>query len=325
MAVQKINSKEISQKLKEAKNVAIFGHILPDSDCYGSAIGLKCALESMGKKTFVYLPDKLPYFLEFLNNYKTFSQEKEYKSVDIAIVVDSSSIKRVVSSESLIQMKENNVPVILIDHHLSGDLLDFADFTWQDTGVSSVSEMILEIVRNMNVKINKDIATPLLTGIEGDTGSFQHQNTTENSFETAAYLMSKGARFKSVIDNTVNAKRDINIIKLYGIALERLIYNKKYKTATTYITLKDLKKYGFEGRSGSEIINFLNIIEGVKMIFLISERDEENIKVSLRTSDEKIDVQQLASRFGGGGHVKASGFTIRGKIVNINGRVKITY
>lgn len=323
MTARSVSHKEIAESLKEARKVAIFGHVSPDSDCYGSTLSLMIALESLGKEAFVYLPDEFPYYLTYLKNHNAFKQEKDFQFVDAAVIMDSSSVNRVVSSDVLARMKEKNIPIYLVDHHISGDLSDFADYAWQDNEISSVSEMVLEIIKDMGVKIKKDIATLLLSGIEGDTGSFQHQNTTQNSLKDAAYLMLKGARFKSIIDNAFNSKKEINIIKIYGLVLERLIYNKKYQTATTYITLADMDKYGIGEESGSGIINFLNIIEGVKMVVLITEMDDNAIKVSLRTSDENVDVQKLASYVGGGGHVKASGFTVKGKIIVENGQVQV--
>ncbi len=323
--MKRVSARIIAEVLDNAERVAIFGHVQPDSDCYGSAVGLKIGLESAGKKAFVYLPDDLPYNLAFLNGFAVFGEEKMMQNVDAVVIVDSASLGRIHAREILENYKQKGIQTILLDHHLASDLINFADIGWQDEKVSSVSEMVLAVLKEMNATIQKDIATYLLAGIEGDTGSFQNQNTTKDSFEDAAYLMSKGARFRSIIANAVNSKRNINLIKLYGLALERVVYNKKYKTAATYVTLQDLKNYGLEEEASySEMINFLNTIGGIKMIVLITEREEGVLKVSLRTRDDHVNVQRLANAFGGGGHIKASGFSLSGKIVSENGRVKIS-
>ncbi len=322
--MKRVNSSEIAEQLKRAQKVAIFGHVSPDTDCYGSAIGLKMGLESEDKEAYVYLPEEMPYNLVFLNNYGSFQEEKAAKDADLAVVLDCSSVSRAHSADMLKYYKNTGVRVVLIDHHLPGDLLTFADMGWQDEKISSVSEMILAVLKEMRVNIQKGIATYLLAGIEGDTSSFQNQNTTQSSFEAAAYLMSKGARFGSIISNTINSKRNLNLIKLYGLALERVIYNKKYKTATTYITLEDLKKYELdEDGSYSEMINYLNTVNGIKMIVLITEKSDNELKVSLRTRDDGVNVQVLAKALGGGGHAKASGFSLKGRIANENGKIKI--
>lgn len=318
-----VSSSQIAEEIKKARKVAVFGHVLPDSDCYGSVFGMKIGLESIGKKVFAYLDVRVPYDLVFLKDYGDILVEKEAKEVDLVLIFDTSSVDRVESNNILNAYKQKGIPIFLVDHHLEGDLAEYSDFVWEDSKMSSTSEMALSILKDLNVPIKKDLATFLLTGIEGDTGSFQHQSTTKESMEAAAYLLSKGARFRSVVDNAVNSKRDLDILKLYGLAMERIIYNKEYGVITTYLTLEDMKKFGLNGESPSGVINFLNIIEGAKILVTITEMEGGNLKISLRTRDEKVNVQKLASFLGGGGHIKASGFTTKGKIELKDGKVKI--
>lgn len=323
MAAQKVNSKEISELLKQAKSVALFGHILPDGDCYGSVFALKIALESAGKQAFSYISDDVPEYLSFLEDYKSLKSQKDFSSADLVIILDSSDIKRTENNDALYEYKKTGAKICLIDHHTLGDFVDFVDFLWQDAKKSSTSEMVLEILKEMDLDIKKEAATLLLTGIETDTSSFQNQNTTAESLEAGAFLMSKGARYTRIITNTFHAK-DMDTIKLYGLILERLVYNKKYGTIVGYLTQEDAKELKIEGDISTGIANYLNTIEDAKMIVFITEVEEGILKVSLRTRDEKVDVSTLARKLGGGGHIKASGFTIRGKIVSQGGRVKIT-
>lgn len=323
MAAQRIKSKEISELLIEAKNVAIFGHILPDGDCYGSVFGLKMALESIGKNVFSYISDSIPEYLTFLEDYESLKSQKEFCSADIALILDSSDIKRTENNEFLYEYKKAGAKICLVDHHTSGDLIDFVDYAWQDTGKSSTSEMVLGILKEMGLKIKKEAATLLLTGIETDTSSFQNQNTTVEALEASAFLMSKGARLARIVNNTFHAK-DMDTIKLYGLVLERLVYNEKYGTIVGYITQKDACDLGIEGDISTGVANYLNTIEDAKMIVFITEIEEGVLKVSLRTRDDGVDVSTLAKAFGGGGHVKASGFTVKGKVTDVDGKIKIT-
>lgn len=322
MIAQKINEKEISEIIKGAKKVALFGHILPDGDCYGSVYGLKLALEQAGKEAFSYLSEDVPEYLSFLKAYESFRVEKKLVPVDLAIVLDSSDVKRTENNELLYEYKKAGVKILIIDHHTLGDFEDFADYAWRDTGKSSTCEMVLAIFKEMGLDIKKEVATLLLTGIEMDTSSFQNQNTTAEVLEAAAYLMSKGARFTRIINNTFKAK-DMDTIKLYGLVLERLIYNKKYGAMVGYLTKKDARELGVEGDISTGIANHLNTIEDAKIVIFITEVEEGVLKVSLRTRDEKVDVSRLARVLGGGGHVKASGFTVKGRILAKNGQVQI--
>lgn len=323
MAAKKTSSKEISELLNKAKNVAIFGHVLPDGDCYGSAFALKIAMEGIGKQVFSYISDDIPESLSFLEDYKCLKSQKNFYPADLVLVLDSSDIKRTENINLLYEYKKSGAKLCLIDHHTAGDFMDFVDYEWQDTGKSSTSEMVLDILKEMNLNIKKEVATLLLTGIETDTSSFQNQNTTTEALKAAAFLMSKGARHTRIINNTFHIQ-DMDTIKLYGLVLERLVYNKKYGTILGYLTQKDVKEVGAEGDFSTGIANYLNTIEDAKMIIFITEIEEGSLKVSLRTRDEGIDVSLLAKALGGGGHVKASGFTVKGKIINEDGKIKIT-
>ncbi len=323
MPAQKVNAFEIAKALKGVQRIAIFGHVLPDSDCYGSVFGMKAALAKAGKEVFVYLDARIPYNLEFFKNFDNLENCPYFQNADIALVFDASALDRVENLEILKDYKDNGVPVFVIDHHISGGISDFADFIWQDSDKSSASEMAFDILKVAGFSIDKGAATFFLAGIEGDTGGFQHQNTTRESLEAAGYLISKGARYRLIADNLLNPQNGLNILRLYGLVLERLIYNKKYQTVTSYLTLEDAKKFGVEGDSYSGVANLLNVIDGAKAIIFISEREDGILKVSLRTRDKNVDVQKLASYVGGGGHVKASGFTLRGKIVIEDGQPKI--
>ncbi len=323
MPAQKVNAFQIAKALKEAQKIAIFGHVLPDSDCYGSVFGMKAALAKAGKEVFVYLDARIPYNLEFFKDFDDLKTYSHFQNADIALVFDASALDRVENLEILKSYKDNGAPVFVIDHHIPGGISDFADFLWQDSDKSSASEMAFDILKAAGFSIDKGAATFFLAGIEGDTGGFQHQNTTRESLEAAGYLISKGARYRLIADNLLNPQNGLNILKLYGLVLERLIYNKKYQTVTSYLTLEDAKKFGVEGDSYSGVANLLNVIDGAKAIIFISEREGGIIKVSLRTRDEGVDVQKLAGMLGGGGHVKASGFTVKGRIQTVGGRVKI--
>ena len=322
MAAQRVSSKEISELLRKAKSVAILGHILPDGDCYGSVFALKIAMESIGKRVFSYISDEVPENLSFLEDYESLKSQKDFCSADLAIVLDSSDIKRTENHDFLYEYKKTGVKICLIDHHTLGDFIDFVDYIWQDTGKSSTSEMVLDILKEMDLEIRKEVATLLLTGIETDTSSFQNQNTTAEALEAAAFLMSKSALHTRIINNTFHT-RDMDTIKLYGLILERLIYNEKYGVIIGYLTQKDAKELGVEGDFSTGIASYLNTIEDAKMIIFITETEDGILKVSLRTRDERVDVSALARALGGGGHVKASGFTVRGKIVVENGQIQI--
>lgn len=316
--------KELASELKNFNSFAIFGHVNPDGDCLGSSFALRNALVDMGKKAFFYLQEELSADLKFFSEFSPVANHNQYQSseFDAVIVLDSSDRRRMGGLEEALKLKESGLPIFLIDHHTKGDLIDFCDYYWCDEKYSSTCEMVLEILQNLKYEIRKNVATLLLAGIETDTFSFQNQNTNENSFSSAAYLISRGARLGSIIKNAFEAKT-INIAKIYGLALERLHYNSKYKTAISYVMISDLEKFGVGEEAVSGIANYLNSVEGIKILFLISESKDGTLKINLRTRDNAVDLAELARLLGGGGHKKASGFTISGRMERESDKIKV--
>ncbi len=302
----------ICKAVKKSKKVAIMGHKDGDGDYYGSAFALSLGLEKIGKHNYIVSNEDLPDNLEFLFSFYNGEISSVLESdVDLLIVLDCSDKKRTVMPEvvDLFKLKE----IVLIDHHTKGDLLRLADVSWVNSSFCSASEMVFHLLKELDVEIDKNIATCLLTGIETDTSSFQNQNTTKECFFVASELMARGARLKTIISNTFGGK-PIDNLKIWGLAIDRIRMNKRINAIISYLTYEDMKKYEISGEALSGIANFLNSIKGAKIFVFLTEEEKGIIRVSLRTRDDNVDVSVLAKLLGGGGHVKASGFTVHGSI-----------
>jgi phosphoesterase RecJ-like protein len=186
-----------------------------------------------------------------------------------------------------------------------------------------VAEMGYYLLKDLNIEFDRSIATALLTGINTDTSSFQNQNTSGLSLEISSDLMLHGARL-GFINKKIESATTINKLKLIGTAFNRLSFSTKYKTAVSYLTYKDFEETGMTGAlSNSEVVNTLNQIKGAKMVMFIAEQEPGMIHVSFRTRDKDVDVAKIAQFLGGGGHVKAAGFTFEGKISDDGSGVKV--
>ncbi len=157
------------------------------------------------------------------------------------------------------------------------------------------------------------MATALLTGIYFDTGGFRHSNTSDEVLSIASELLKRGARLQKITENTDNT-RSFSLFKLWGVALERLRLNKKYGISVSVITVDDINKAGATEEEVSGLVNLLNSAPESEVAMLLCESFDAKIKGSLRTESDKIDVSRIAKLFGGGGHKKAAGFTIDGRI-----------
>ena len=167
------------------------------------------------------------------------------------------------------------------------------------------------------------MATALLTGIVTDTGNFAYQSTTKQSIETASRLLSIGADFEGISKANIYNKT-INILKLWGIVMRRIVFNKDLKMVTTALFKKDLDDLNLNEEAGEGISNYLNnLSKKNRFSLLLKEYEIGKVKGSLRTTRDDIDVSTIAQKFGGGGHKKAAGFEVEGKLVFNNGQWQI--
>jgi len=305
---------EIAKQVKGSSHIALMGHIGGDADCYGSLFGLKLGLESIGKKVDIISTEDFPENLDFLFFYFPGEiSDKLVPGADLLILLDSPEVKRLVAPDIAKEYKAQGAKIIQLDHHLKGDLPEFVDFSYIDTKACAASEIAYSLLTELEVTIDKNIATCLLAGIIGDTSSFQNQNTTKECFAVSSELMKRGARQRTIVNNMFGGK-EVDTLKVWGLAMERLSVNERLSAVSTYLTHEDIEKFGLSPEATNGIINFLNSIKDAKMVMLITEREKGTIKVSLRTRDEHVDVARLARQLGGGGHVKAAAFSIPGSL-----------
>jgi phosphoesterase RecJ-like protein len=166
-----------------------------------------------------------------------------------------------------------------------------------------------------NLKITKEMATCLMAGILGDTGSFQHSNTSTYVMNIASDLMKKGAPISKIVD-TVFANKKISTLRLWGRAFEKAKINSKSGMIATVLTEDDIKDCDASTEDIAQVASILNTVPGTKFSLILSQREGGLIKGSLRSEEYKgVDVSEIAHQFGGGGHKLASGFEVKGKII----------
>ena len=190
-----------------------------------------------------------------------------------------------------------------------------------DPSSAACCEVVYFIIKGLGAVLDKDISTALLTGLSTDTGSFQHSNTSPRVLSLASILLYNGAKLKKIASEVYNTK-SVPALKLWGLALKRLSFDKKRKISYSIITKNDFDTLRANLSDLEGAITLLSNVPGSKATVLFSEYNNK-IKGSLRTEDDKINVSRLAGFFGGGGHKKASGFTLDGTIVSVGKGWKI--
>jgi bifunctional oligoribonuclease and PAP phosphatase NrnA len=295
--------------INKSNRILLFAHNSPDGDTVGATLALKECVLSLGKKADIACFDPFPKHLEslFKDNF-SFPDKLEIASYDAIIACDS--VERGFSK--IIPQLSENQAVVLVDHH--PDILIQGDVNIMDPFCSSVCEIIYRFFIFSNLKITKEMATALMVGILGDTGNFQHANTSTYVMNIASDLMKKGAPIAKIVD-AVFANKNISTLKLWGRAFEKAKINSKNGMIATVITEEDIKDCDASTDDIAQVASILNTVPGTKFSLILSQREGDSIKGSLRSEEYKgVDVSEIAHKFGGGGHKLASGFEINGKI-----------
>lgn len=302
--------KQASDLIKKSDRVLIVSHRKPDADTLGAAIALKKCLDKKDKNITLACYDKPGKVFSFLSDIELFVQEFNLKDFDLMIIVDAGA-----SYMTNFHLKYENflnpgIPIINIDHHASND--NFGDINIVDAQSASVTVILFKMFEFFDVEIDKDMATALLAGIYNDTGSFMHSNSTKEVFDIASKLMDKGAKIAEISRGLFNTK-SISTLRLWGKVLE------KAQVTDDNIVMSVLRDGEFdESGAGPEnltgVIDYLNMVPHTKFSVLLNEDRKGNVKGSFRTRRSNVDLSRIAAGFGGGGHPKASGFMMPGKL-----------
>lgn len=294
----------------KADKILVISHKRPDGDTIGATIAMYIALQREGKSVDIACVDDIPKRYHYLPDTKRYIKEFDINDYDLMIVMDAGASYMTKYHEVYPGIWESNVPVINIDHHHSND--NFGTYNIVDSGSASTTVIMYKFFQYNNVKITPPMATALITGIYNDTGSLMHSNTTLEVFETTSALMLLGGRTDIVAKNLFK-QTPISTLKLWGRALENTRINDDGITVSV-ITWKDFVECDAEQDEISGVVDLMNSVPGAKYTCLLNEDKYGNVKGSFRTQKEDVDLEELAAKFGGGGHKKASGFTMPGRI-----------
>ena len=301
--------------LRERDRFLLICHQEPDGDAIGSMIALNYALSNLGKEVICICKDNIPSVFSFLIEENQINQNFEIKKNDVLILIDNGDLRRTGMADEISKLSnlEPTVKLINIDHHQKNDLWKLASINVANPEKSSTAEIIYEIMKFCGYYINSRIATCLLAGIYNDTGGFRHSNTTPEVLTIVADLLSLGGKLK-LISEHISYSKPVNGLNLWGLALSRMKLLPNYNAIASVITLDDLKKCNATEDEIPGLVNYLNTIPGANIAVLIYEGFDGRIRGSLRTESDTIDLSKFAGLLGGGGHKKASGFSISGKI-----------
>lgn len=310
--------------IKSCDHILILTHKNPDGDAIGSMLGLAQALLSVGKDIQCFSKDTVPSFFNFLPKVSIIKQQIAKNKYDLVILLDCALFERT-GIKDIGEIVSHYDNLLILDHHPKGktqcdSIRNCVEIIENKT--SSTAVLVYNLLKEMGIDINKDIANCLLTGIFTDTGGFQHNNTDPLSLQAAAEFMKKGSRIEKIAKNIFSNKK-MAAIRLWGLALSRIKTDKKTGMAVSYVSKKDMEDLGAKEEDLAGLVNVINTISDAKFSLLLTEYESHKIKGSLRSEEYKgIDVSRIARSLGGGGHKLASGFEINGSIKESTEKIK---
>lgn len=295
---------EIAKKISKFNSVLIFCHARPDGDTLSSGFALKKALKMLNIYADVVCADKMP---EKFANLELFSEgfsTQLQKSYDAHVAVDCASESMIGSAYELFSKAKET---FVIDHHVSNTR--FAKYNCViDEGANAIN--VYRLIVELGVEIDGNLASLLYLGICTDTGNFSHANTDKRCLEVASTLVGFGAN-PNRIYNSMFRNQSESRARLHCLVMSRMKLYNDGKLAVISILDEDLKKFGLESSVTEGFIDFPLSIASVEVAVSILQKNKESFKISFR-SKYQVDVNEVASRFGGGGHVRASGAVING-------------
>ena len=295
----------IKEEINKAKDIVILTHENPDGDAVGSALAMYLTLKKMNKEVDVIIPEYSNVF-KFLPGAESIKKEGKETPYDLAISVDVTGIKRL---NGFSKYFENAITKIQIDHHEVNDM--FADYNFVNPASPACAQILILVIEELGIEIDKQIGTCLLTGIITDTGGFKYEGVSAETFEFASWLLAKGVNVSDIYKRVLQVKSRANF-ELRKLIMDRMEFLHDNKITFTYITSEDMQKVKAMPGDHEGLVEVGRDIEGVEVsIFL--RQTEKGYKASLRANNY-VNVSDVALLFNGGGHMRAAGCDMAGDL-----------
>lgn len=295
---------QVLSAVQGADSVLLFCHISPDGDTLGSAMALRLRLAAMGKSVRVLLDGEVPSSLDYLLKFGEVEKPGEPWAADLALAVDVSCRERLGACEKAFDAARRTA---LVDHH--GSNPGFADLSWIDGDAPATAVVVYRLLEAMGGPVSRDEAICLYTALSTDTGNFLYASTNAESFCIMSALMEAGLPLAEYGRRLFRVK-EVSFVRLLGRALPSLRLTCGGRVAGLRLTAAQMEQAGARSAHADGVVDYAIDLEGVSLAYFARETEDGQVKVSLRAL-EPYRVDEVAARFGGGGHRLASGLTVK--------------
>lgn len=300
---RKVGLKKAAQILLEADDIVIFTHIRPDFDTVGSAKALEYALRTLGKRASFVCPDEMTErFLLICDELAT--EIPSYTKV--AVCVD-------MATDAMLgkyQEEYKDKILLSIDHHAMNS--PYAQYTFCKPDASATGELVYDLCKVMGVKQDKTLAKYLYCAISSDSGCFKFSNTSSKTHKIAAELLKQDIDH-AYLNRMIHDRTSAKLLALQSLAIKSISFHCGGKIAVMAVTSDMCKSAGADLSDIDALVQIPRTIDGVEVGITLKQIEEDSFKVSVRSNDY-FDATRLAGFYGGGGHVRASGFRVNGDV-----------
>jgi bifunctional oligoribonuclease and PAP phosphatase NrnA len=307
---------EIAAAINQADRIAILSHVRPDCDAIGSQLALALSLQQLGKEVSAWNEDGLPESYRFLEKSDLIHRPPgEPQEFDLAIALDTASQQRL--GTALLAIRRAN-QWINIDHHASNP--GYGDLVYIDTVAPATGQIVYEFLRSENIPLTQAAASALYAAISTDTGSFRYSNITARTFEIAAELIRNGVDAAAIANKLYESypKRRVQVL---GQILAQAAFDADDQVVSMALTNETKQRLGIQPDDIDGLIDYIRSVDTVVVALFFEELPEGRIRLSMRSKDDRVDVNKICSEFGGGGHPRAAGARIRGSIGEVRSKV----
>lgn len=306
---------ELAQQIDKAEHIYIGTHIDPDGDAIGALLGLTWVLQDLDKNVTAACADPVPEVYAFLPGSDMVTHQPPANE-DLIISLDAGGLDRLGDLYAPEHFADQ--PVINIDHHITNT--KFGDVVLVDPKAAATAEILYLLIGRLALPLPISAATCFLTGIMTDTRSFRTSNTTPRVLQVAALLMQEGAPLVDIAQQVFESK-PLASLCLLGQVLQSMY--KVDRIIWSQVTQEMLRRCNARPEDASNIINLLNSTREADVAILFREDTDGSIDVGFR-SKPGVNVSEIATALGGGGHPQASGCRLSGPLPAARERVLTT-
>jgi bifunctional oligoribonuclease and PAP phosphatase NrnA len=307
---------EIAGAINQANRIAILSHIRPDGDAIGSQLALALSLEQSGKEVSAWNEDGLPESFRFLEKSNLICRPPgSPEKFDLAVALDTASQQRLGTALHAIRHADR---WINIDHHASNP--GYGDFVYIDPIAPATGQIVYEFLRAENLPIPRAAADALYAAISTDTGSFRYSNTTARTFEIVAELIRSGTN-AAAIANQLYESYPKRRVQLLGEILSQARFDADDKIASMTLSNETKQRLDIHPDDIDGLIDSIRAVKTVVIALFFEELPEGKVRLSMRSKDDRVDVNKISGEFGGGGHPRAAGARIRGNLEEVRNKV----